>query len=121
MNWEVEQKFHVTDPATAQQQLTEAGASFGDAVVQVDTYFRHPARDFRQTDEALRLRQSGDESFITYKGPRIDQETKTRRELELPLPRVPACEQFAELLTALGFTTVATVRKTRRPGKLMWQ
>ena len=46
-----------------------------------------PCRDFAQTDEALRIRTVGDTSFVTYKGPKLDATTKTRRELELPLRR----------------------------------
>ena len=39
-----------------------------------------------QTDEALRIRQVDGRPLITYKGPKIDRQTKTRREIELPLP-----------------------------------
>src|SRR6266496_1172527 len=103
---------------------------------QLDHYFNHPSRDFAQTDEALRLRHVGwvksahshhpsvendksaethlSQNFITYKGPKLDATTKTRREIELPLP--PGSDtlaHFTELLTALGFRPVAQVRKTR--------
>jgi adenylate cyclase class 2 len=85
------------------------------AIVQSDTYFSHPARDFAQTDEALRIRISGDRSFVTYKGPKLDTATKTRRELELPLHSNDADGTgLGELLVALGFKPVATVRKQRR-------
>jgi adenylate cyclase class 2 len=40
-----------------------------------DTYFRHPCRDFAETDEALRIRirrfNGHFEAFLTYKGPRL--------------------------------------------------
>jgi adenylate cyclase, class 2 len=122
MKWEVEQKFRVSDRESVERLLTDAGASLGDPVSQADTYFNHPARDFRQTDEALRLRKAGDELFITYKGPRIDRQTKTRRELELPIAIGPAAwTQFAELLVALGFEPFATVQKKRRVANLAWQ
>ena len=85
------------------------------SVVQSDQYFAHPARDYAQTDEALRIRTVAGGSFVTYKGPKLDATTKTRRELELPLAETDADgSQFAELLAALGFTPVETVRKTRR-------
>ena len=65
--------------------MIELGATIEPPVVQVDQYFAHPARDFAQTDEALRLRRVGKQNFITYKGSKIDATTKTRREIELPL------------------------------------
>ena len=57
-------------------------ARFHDPAEQVDRYFAHPCRDFARTDEALRLRRDGDDVAITWKGPRIDAATKTRRESE---------------------------------------
>ena len=68
------------------------------------------------------MRRVGERNCITYKGPKIDAETKTRRELELPLGDGEAArEQYAELLLVLGFRPVATVRKLREPARLLWQ
>jgi adenylate cyclase class 2 len=95
--------------------LTARGASLGAAIDQYDQYFAHPCRDFAKTDEALRIRTVGGKSFVTYKGPKLDATTKTRRELELPLhPNDADGSRFSELLALLGFTPVAVVRKTRR-------
>lgn len=122
MHWEVEQKFRLTDSNQLESKLLALGAEFHAPLDQIDHYFRHPCRDFAQTDEALRLRQVGTEIVITYKGPKIDPHTKTRRELELPLPPGPnTIEQFAELLAALGFTPVIAVKKRRLPATLNWQ
>src|SRR6185295_3103461 len=121
MHWEVEQKFRLTD-SSLESQLIALGARFHAPLDQTDHYFRHPCRDFAQTDEALRLRQVGDENVITYKGPKIDLLTKTRRELELPLTTGQlTIDQFTELLAALGFTPVATEKKQRRIANLTWQ
>jgi adenylate cyclase class 2 len=115
MHFEVEQKHRVDDRAALVASLTERGVTLGEAVLQSDQYFAHPARDFAQTDEALRIRTVGNSSLVTYKGPKLDATSKTRRELELPLAASDADgSQFAELLAALGFTPVATVRKQRR-------
>lgn len=122
MAWEVEQKFPLSDVAAVRQRLVERGATFESAIEQIDRYFNHPARDFAQTDEAFRLRQVGDSNFMTYKGPRLDQTTKTRRELELPLPSGESiAQQYSELLTAIGFRLVAAVHKRREPGTLAWE
>ena len=85
MHIEVEQKFRATHSAELLARLERMGAVFAEPVVQVDLYFAHPARDFAQTDEALRIRRVGERNFVTYKGPKLDAMTKTRRELELPL------------------------------------
>ncbi|MDH3716685.1 MAG: class IV adenylate cyclase [Planctomycetota bacterium] len=121
MIFEVEQKFEVAQPDALAARLVELGGHFDQTVCQVDQYFAHPARDFATTDEALRIRRVGDVNFLTYKGPKIDAETKTRREIDLPLPPgAAAAEQFTELLSALGFRSVAQVKKSRRPGRIEW-
>jgi adenylate cyclase class 2 len=130
--YEVELKFRVEDPAALDRKLIALAARFRDPVTQVDRYFAHPSRDFVRTDEALRLRQTGDDVAITWKGPRIDTATKTRRELELDLaPLSPAAgrppggaatiERWTELLEALGFRRVREVVKRRRPARVPWQ
>jgi adenylate cyclase class 2 len=113
MNYEVEQKHRVVEAAILMRRLAELGATLGPPIVQVDQYLNHPCRDFAQTDEALRIRTVGDENFVTYKGPKLDATSKTRRELELPIAGRPG--EFSDLLAALGFKPVATVEKTRRP------
>ncbi|ADB14854.1 adenylyl cyclase CyaB [Pirellula staleyi DSM 6068] len=121
MNLEVELKFVARDLERAKAQLVALGASFHAPLRQLDRYFSHPSRDFRATDEALRLRAVGEENCITYKGPKLDSHTKTRRELELAiLPGDAGIAQFSELLSHLGFVAVGEVRKVRTPGELIW-
>jgi adenylate cyclase, class 2 len=122
MLYEVEQKHRVPDVAALTARLADRGVALESAIVQSDQYFAHPARDFARTDEALRIRTVGNNSFVTYKGPKVDATTKTRRELELPLHAGDADgSRYAELLEALGFTSVATVRKQRRPFHIEYQ
>ena len=121
MKFEVEQKFPVEDVADVENRLVSAGATFSDAVVQVDRYYAHPSRDFAQTDEAIRIRQVGESNFITYKGPKIDATTKTRKEIELPLHNgAEHAGDWASLLDVLGFSPVAVVRKQRRHAHVAW-
>ncbi len=113
--YEVEQKHSVPDVRSLEERLAERGIVVGPPVEQADRYFAHPCRDFSQTDEALRIRTVGDKSFVTFKGPKLDAATKTRRELELPLDASDADGlQLTELLQALGFRPVDVVRKRRR-------
>lgn len=120
--FEVELKFHLPDEAVLQRELALLAVAWQPAEEQVDCYFNHPARDFAQTDEAVRLRQMGDENVITYKGPKLDPTTKTRREIELPIaPGKEGLQQFGQLLEVLSFRRVAEVQKLRTKGKFEWQ
>ena len=120
--YEVELKFRVADSVAIERRLAALGAALSPAVEQVDRYFSHPARDFAATDEALRLRRVGDHVAITWKGPRLDATTKTRREIELALAPVAAgprdgaaaIARWTDLLEALGFRPVREVVKRRR-------
>lgn len=116
MKYEVEQKFRLTEPASEViQRITALGAERGGEIQQADHYFNHPVRDFRTTDEALRIRSVGDQNWLTWKGPKIDSETKTRREIEPALGAgKQTAEQLADILSILGFHSVAVVRKSRK-------
>lgn len=75
-----------------------------------DAYFQHPSRDFAATDEAVRVSRRGARAELTYKGPRLDVATKSRREVTLAIDDADAA---SEMLALLGFREVMTVRKTR--------
>ena len=121
-SFEVEQKFRVEDTDVIEERLQSLGATPLASIEQVDTYFAHPARDFGKTDEAFRLRRVGSQNFVTYKGPKIDATTKTRREIELPLPEGKSyAAKFRSLVETLGFVVVADVSKVRRVTDLSWE
>ena len=120
--YEVENKYRIDDAGAVESRVVALGCEFDPPMVQVDQYFNHPARDFAQTDEALRIRSVGDENRLTYKGPKIDQQTKTRREIEFAIGSGrKTAEQMAEVLTILGFQVVHEVQKKRRIGHFIWQ
>jgi adenylate cyclase class 2 len=122
MPYEVELKFPLDDAERILSLLDGLQAERGTPIEQVDRYFNHPSRDFANTDEALRIRTENDRSLLTYKGPLLDAETKTRLEIELPVG-VDAADalQLAELLKNLGFQEVRAVHKTRTPFRLRWE
>ena len=120
--YEVEQKFVAGDLSSVRERLRELDITTYTHRSETDTYFSHPARDFAQTDEAIRLRRDGQTNRITYKGPKIDQTTKTRREIDLPLPEgVDTFDQWCELLAALSFKPVGEVHKERDKAWLDWE
>ena len=122
MSYEVEIKFPVTELAAVAGRLAAMGVEVAEAQEEVDRYFNHPGRDFAKSDEALRLRRKGAECCITYKGPKLDATTKTRREIELPLPASPEpIRAWTSLLEALGFRPVGEVSKSRRKAFATWE
>jgi len=108
---EVEAKAHLDEPERVITSIIELGGHEIYFTVQRDTYYRHPGRDFARTDEALRIREEEGRSFITYKGPKLDADTKSREELEVPLVDP---KDLGVLLLRLGFDPVAVVEKRRR-------
>lgn len=120
MRIEVEQKFPVTDLAVIEQTIRAMGVDISEVIVEADQYYAHPCRDFAQTDEALRIRRSNAKGWLTYKGPKLDAQTKSRREVDLPLPS-GAADDWASLIELLGFRPVAEVRKRRRKAIVPWE
>jgi len=112
--YEVEVKV-AADLERVAERLDELGATQTGDVVQVDTYYDAPHRDFAETDEALRVRRETSEgeteARITYKGPLVEAESKTREEAET---RVEDGETADAIFENLGFAPAATVRKDRR-------
>src|SRR5262245_19259423 len=108
-------KFPAADFAALELRLAGWGAAVPAALEEADHYFNAPDRDFARTDEALRVRRIGPVNFVTYKGPKRDQQTKTRTEIEVPLAEGDrTADEFMRLLQFLGYRAVAVVRKRRR-------
>lgn len=104
-------------PDTVARSAAEAGFRFQRSLREIDMYFDGVSRDFKQTDEALRLRScrdlegGGARTLLTYKGPKVDAASSTRTEYETS---VGDLETARKLLEALGFRPRFTVDKTRR-------
>ena len=115
--YEVEVKVRA-DHDAVRTRLDELGVTRERRVEQVDTYYDAPDRDFAATDEALRIRRetrhdtddATSTTRLTYKGPLVDEDSKTREEHETP---VPEGETMAAILDGLGYTPAATVEKVR--------
>ena len=114
--YEVEVKVPASHDAV-RRRLEEVGADRVERVRQTDTYYDAPHRDFAETDEALRVRREsvaddgGDaKTRVTYKGPLVDDASKTREEFETG---VADGETMRAILPRLGFDPAATVRKDR--------
>lgn len=84
---------------------------------EVDVYFNGIDRDFSVTDEALRVRKSlkmdtGQVKFyVTYKGPKLDNVSKTREEIEVTVDNGAAIHKIFE---KLGFKPVKPIKNLGR-------
>jgi adenylate cyclase class 2 len=107
---EVELKARVDDSEGLLGRIKEAGGVFLREVVQEDYYFKHPCWDFKEKDEALRLRREGAVCILTFKGPRLGKSAKVREELEV---RLDDFKGMAALLQRLGFEKAFTIKKRR--------
>ena len=105
---EVEIKAKIENKNEFEKKLKSMGAKFIREVVEEDEYFNHPCLDFASTDEALRIRN---DYTLTYKGPKVDEDTKSREEINLKIDNL---DKSRKLLISLGFKSVAKVVKKRR-------
>jgi adenylate cyclase class 2 len=111
---EVEMKFAIECWASLEPRIRALGGVLHETRQEVDGYFNAPDRDYAQTDEALRLRQIGSRNVLTYKGPKLDGATKTRKEIEVPLADGEnVARTMRDLLQAIGYSFVRIVRKQR--------
>ena len=121
---EVEIKVKISDPISMRKKFESNQGSYKFSLLHEDTYYNMPKglRDFKQTDEALRLRKSikfnknikskdtKTDYFLTYKDKKIDTLTKTREEIDIKIENI---EKMKEIFGLLGFQEVLTVKKER--------
>ncbi|MGP3667525.1 MAG: class IV adenylate cyclase [Candidatus Bathyarchaeota archaeon] len=108
---EVEVKVRVEDLAKVEANLKKLMATEVSYGVQEDLYFNAPHRNFMITDEALRIRKSNGKCFLTYKGCRVDNQAKTREELEV---EVEDFDKIKLILERLGFKPLYLIKKMRK-------
>ncbi|WGI17291.1 class IV adenylate cyclase [Methanonatronarchaeum sp. AMET-Sl] len=110
-NIEVEIKVKANKPVKEIENQLNKTAEYIKSYRQRDLYFNHPSRDFSDTDEALRIREVGNQHYLTYKGGKIDKVSKSREEIET---KINETEKHEKILKRLGFKPVEKVEKTRK-------
>jgi adenylate cyclase class 2 len=108
---EVEVKSRIDSFDEMEARLKDLGAVKTKTEFQEDIYFQSPIVDFAKTDEALRIRTTNSDTFITYKGPKLNEKAKTRKEVEM---RVESSQKAADIFTEIGFRPARTVKKNRQ-------
>ncbi|WP_462315500.1 class IV adenylate cyclase [Methanobrevibacter sp.] len=107
---EVEVKARIDSFEEIEEKLKTIGAEKTKTEFQEDIYFQSPIVDFAKTDEALRIRTTNSQTFITYKGPKLNEKAKTRKEVEMA---IESAEKARDILEEIGFTPARIVRKNR--------
>ncbi|WP_292605723.1 class IV adenylate cyclase [Methanobrevibacter sp. UBA188] len=108
---EVEVKAKIDSFEEMEKRLENLGALKSKKEFQEDIYFASPIVDFAQTDEALRIRTTNNNIFITYKGPKLNKDAKTRKEVEMS---IESAGKAKDIFEEIGFKEVRTVRKNRQ-------
>lgn len=117
--FEIEIKAHLYSQTTT--DILESAEDFGFSVcwrgTEEDVYYNGTDRDFRKTDEALRIRvlralepAISTKTVITYKGPKAVGPTQSRTELETA---IEDDDVIRSILDHLGYPSVMAVRKAR--------
>lgn len=114
---EVEIKIKIKNRQDLAGRLEELGFQQGDRIREEDIYFNSAFYDLREKDMALRIRKSvnlttgADKSWMTYKGPKLDTISMTRKELEMEIGDGQVGE---EILASIGYDQSYHVKKRRK-------
>lgn len=114
---EVEIKLKIQGRQALTANLTDLGFRPGRLLRETDVYFRAAHHDFAKRDEALRVRETIDlktgekTAQLNFKGPKLDEQSMTRQELETT---VGDGETARAILEQIGFTPVIPVEKVRQ-------
>ena len=114
---EVEVKVSVKNKIYLEEKLLEKGFLKGDLLKESDSYFDSACHEIREKDMALRIRSCENitrnltENFMTYKGPKMDKISMTRKELEM---NIESAETGRDILKSLGYIEVPPVVKLRQ-------
>lgn len=104
---EVEVKLPITDPDMIRKKILEIGFKEACFVEERDTYFDNANGEIRANGEALRVRETKDQSTgeiraqINFKGKKLDAQTMTRKELETGVEDGEICRN---ILQAIGYS-----------------
>ncbi len=112
---EKEVKLRISSIDGVRKTIDQNGFRFIDKYIETDIYFQHPCRDFRESDEALRIRyrcsSSGCVYRLTYKGPKkVVEGIKHRSEYEIG---ISDSDNAISILNNLGFRQVLSFSKIR--------
>ena len=108
---EIEIKAKIQSKEELEKRLKEQGAIFKEEKYQHDILLDPPNIDFSKTDQVLRIRNANGNWKLDYKSPRLDNQTKSRKEFSL---KIEDGKQLKEIFGWMKFKIVGEIEKTRR-------
>ena len=106
----VEVKAEISNSEEIKNKIVSMGAVQKEKKYQHDILLDPPNTDFSQTDQVLRIRNSNGAWKLDYKTPRLDNETKSRKEFSL---KIEDGAKLKDIFTKLDFKIVGEIEKTR--------
>lgn len=114
---EVEIKLPIKDKEKLHRDLCSLGFKTGELVKESDIYFNNDGYDLKKQDKALRIRycihlkKQISSCVLTYKGPKLDTISMTRKEIEMDISDFDKCLQILE---GIGYKPLCPVHKVRQ-------
>ena len=108
---EVETKLKIDDIEHTEERIKELIGDYKGEKTEIDRYFDHPNIQILSGGRALRVRDAGGKYRLTYKGPKKDDVTTSRAEIEIG---IESAREMIEILNELGFYEICEVKKLRK-------
>ena len=108
---EVETKLKIDSTSQIEERIKELVGDYKGEKTEIDLYFDHPDTHIFDGGRALRVRDSGGKYRLTYKGPKKDDETTSRAEIEIG---IESAREMIGILDELGFYEICEVKKLRK-------
>ena len=107
---EIEIKAQITNNEDIKNKISAKGATLKGTKYQHDILLDPPQTDFSKTDQVLRIRNTDGNWKLDYKTPRLDNETKSRKEFSL---KIEDGKQLRDIFRWMDFKIVGEIEKTR--------
>ena len=108
---EVETKLRINNIEQMEERLKGLKSMYKGEKTEMDLYFDHPDIRIFRSGSALRVRDANGVCRLTYKGPKKDDETTSREEIEI---RIESAKEMQKILAELGFYKLCEVKKQRK-------
>lgn len=108
---EVETKLKIDCIEHIEERIKGLIGDYKGEKTEIDLYFDHPDTHIFDGGCALRVRDSDGKYRLTYKGPKKDDETTSREEIEIG---IESASKMIKILDELGFYEICEVKKLRK-------
>ena len=108
---EVETKLKIDRIEPIEERIKELNGDYKGEKTEIDRYFDHPNIRLLSGGGALRVRDADGMYMLTHKGPKKDDETTSRDEIEIG---IESAIEMVKIFDELGFYELCQVKKLRK-------